>query len=135
LGEAFANEGGVSLVSRLKARADAATPGGTPLASLASLVGLGELLPVGADEAKLAGIVPPSGGIAAFQYQGPDGYPLRFSHLLTGLVQAVAFFRLDDGEQKWESHIIGAPDFVQDFEKLNNLDIVVARFPLAISGE
>jgi len=135
LGEAFPNEGGISLISQLTARANAATFGGTPLASLASLAGLGELLPVGADEAKLAGIVPPSGGIAAFQYQGPDGYPLRFSHLLTGLVQAVAFFRLDDGEQKWESHIIGAPDFVQDFEKLNNLDIVVARFPLAISGE
>jgi subtilisin family serine protease len=135
LGEAFPNEGGVSLVSRLKARANAATLGGTPLASLASLAGFGELLPVGADEAQLVGTVPPLGGVAAFQYQGPDGYPLRFSHLLTGPVYAAAFFRLDDGEQQWEAHIIGAPDFVQDFERLNNLDIVVARFPLVLGGE
>ena len=55
------------------------------------------------------------GGIAALQYRGPDGYPLRFSHLLTGLVQAEAFFRFDSDGQAWEAHIIGAPDFVQDF--------------------
>ena len=83
----------------------------------------------------MLGFVPPLGGIAAFQYHGPDGYPLRFSHLLTGLVQADAFFRFDSANQRWAAHIVGAPEFVQDFARLNNLDIVIARFPLLSAGE
>ena len=134
LGEAFADEGGTQLVSRLEARAATSLPGGTPTASLSSLTGLGELLPVGADEAQLLGLVPPLGGIAALQYRGPDGYPLRFSHLLTGLVQAEAFFRFDSANQQWDANIIGAPEFVQDFGRLNDLDIVIARFALVIGG-
>jgi len=63
---------------------------GMPSTTLSSLIGLEELLPVGADGAWLMGLVPPLGGVAAFQYRAPDGYPLRFSHLLTGLVQAGA---------------------------------------------
>ena len=102
--------------------------GGTPSATLSSLIGLEELLPVGADGAWLMGLVPPLGGVAAFQYRAPDGYPLRFSHLLTGLVQAGACFRFDDGQQQWEAHIAAAPKFVQDFGKLDDLDIVIARF-------
>ncbi len=131
LGEAFADEGGTELVLRMRSRAATPIGGGTPTAALSSLIGLGELLPVGGDEASLAGLVPPGGGIAALQYRGPDGYPLRFSHLLTGLVQAEAFFRFDSDGQAWEAHIIGAPDFVQDFGRLNDLDIVIARFAAA----
>jgi subtilisin family serine protease len=134
LGEAFENEGGAQLVFRMRSRAVTPVGGGTPTASLSSLIGLGELLPVGGDEARLVGLVPPGGGIVAFQYRGPDGYPLRFSHLLTGLVQADAFFRFDSDGQAWEANIIDAPDFVQDFGRLNNLDIVIARFP-AVGGE
>ena len=135
LGEAFPNDGAVALMSRMRTRAVASTSGGTPTASLSSLVGLGELLPVGADEARLLGLVPPLGGVAAFQYRGPDGYPLRFSHLLTGLVQADAFFRYDDAQERWQVHVVGAPSFVQDFRRLNDEDIVIAKFPTVIGGE
>ena len=106
-------------------------PAGAPerLANLGSLTGLGLLLPVGAEEAGLMGELPPSEGLALLVYSGPDGYPLRFAHLLTGGRDAAAFFRFDAEAQAWERHIFGAPVRVNQFETLSNGTVYVVRFP------
>lgn len=129
LSEAFPTLTADRLIAELRARGDLVTASATRAGNLGSLVGLGELLPVGADEARFAGPIPEQGGIAILQYRGPDGYPLRFTHLLTGLIEADAYYRLDADAQRWDTFIRGAPDFVQDFDRINDNDIVVALFP------
>ena len=129
LGEAFPTLSANQLIAELRARGNVIASSPTRAASLGPLVGLGELLPVGGDEAAFVGQVPSSGGIALLQYRGPDGYPLRFSHLLAGLIEANAYFRLDIEAQRWDTFIRGAPDFVQDFERLDDGDLVVGLFP------
>ena len=84
---------------------------------------------MGGDEAELLGEIPETRGVVLLQYRGPDGYPLRFAHLLTGLREADAYFRLDVEAQRWDTFIRGAPDFVQDFERFNDGDLVIGLFP------
>ena len=129
LSEAMPRLTASQLIAELRARSDFVEPGSPRSASLGSLVGLGELLPVGGDEAALVGGIPSAGGISILQYRGPDGYPLRFAHLLTDLVEAEAFFRLDTEAQRWDTFIRGAPDFVQDFARMNDDDLVIGLFP------
>ena len=105
-------------------------PGGTTGArvlGLGSLAGLGSLLPVGADEAFVVGQLPATAGFALLSYQGPDGYPLRFSHLLIGGRDAVAAFRFDAALQRFRVYIAGAPPFVSDLTRLRNGDIVIVE--------
>lgn len=129
LGEAFPNFDGARLTTELRARGSLVSGTSARAANLGSLTGLGDLLPVGGDEARFDGQVPPQGGVALLIYRGPDGYPVRFSHLLTDLTEAKALFRLDVEEQRWDTFIRGAPDFVQDFARFNDGDGVVGLFP------
>lgn len=129
LGEAFPELSAPRLIAELRVRGSLVSGTSARAAHLGSLVGLGELLPVGGDEARFDGTVPSEGGIALLIYRGPDGYPVRFSHLLTDLVEAKAFFRLDVEAQRWDTFIRGAPEFVQDFSRFNGGDGVVALFP------
>ena len=131
LSEAFPTLSANQLIAELRARGEAIAASTTRAASLGSLVGLGELLPVGGDEAEFVGEIPTTGGSALLRYRGPDGYPLRFSHLLTGLLEADAYFRLDVEAQRWNTFIRGAPDFVQDLERLDDGDLVIGLFPAA----
>ena len=131
LSEAFPTLSANQLIAELRARGEVIAASTTRAASLGSLVGLGELLPVGGDEAEFVGEIPTTGGIALLRYRGPDGYPLRFSHLLTGLLEADAYFRLDVEAQRWNTFIRGAPDFVQDLERLDDGDLVIGLFPAA----
>lgn len=128
LGEAFPSLDSKGLITELRKRTQSVAGSSRGSATLGTLVRLGELLPVGADEAQLAGELPPRGGLAVLRYGGPDGYPLRFAHLLTGLVDAEAFYRLDASTQRWEVYIRGAPAFVQDFDRFDDGDLVVALF-------
>jgi len=130
LGEAFPGSSAAQLIAELRTRGEAIASSSTRAGNLGALTGLGSLLPVGGDEAAFLGQLPESGGIALLQYRGPDGYPLRFAHLLTDLVEANAYFRLDVEAQRWDTFIRGAPDFVQDFERFNDDDLVIGLFPV-----
>jgi len=129
--QAFPKADAAEVRSQLMSRAvDLPSEDGGPgdaLATLGSLAGLGLLLPVGADEARLDGALPPSEGLALLAYGGPDGYPLRFAHLLTGEREPVAWFRLEVGEQRWERYIVGGPAFVSTFQTVEDGDVLVAR--------
>lgn len=106
------------------------SPDGSPpvrLANAGSLAGLGLLLPAGADEALMTGELPPGEGLASFAYTGPDGYPLRFGHLLTGERKPVAWFRFAVAEQRWDGYVVGAPAFVSSFEVVADGDVLFAR--------
>jgi hypothetical protein len=128
LAEARPDVSASRLIAELRSRGDIVARSPTRRANMGSLVGLGELLPVGGDEAEFAGAIPVDGGVAILEYRGPDGYPLRFDHLLTGLREAKAYYRLDVDAQRWDTFIRGAPAFVQDFDRLNGDDVVVALF-------
>jgi subtilisin family serine protease len=140
LQEAFPDDTAEALRSRLFQRSTFAqpVPGGTPgvrVANVGSLSGLGLLLPVGGEEGVLLGELPPGGGLALVAYEGPDGYPLRFGHLLTGGQDVDAAFRLDVAAQRFRSWIRGAPAFVNDFERLRNGDIVILRLSPLVMPE
>lgn len=100
---------------------------GDGVVQLGSLTGLGLLLPVGADEARLTGDFPSGEGLALLSYAGPDGYPLRFAHLLTAGREPTGWFRFDVDVQGWEFYIVGAPAWVNDFETVNDGDILMVR--------
>ena len=101
---------------------------GGGLAYLGSLSGLGALLPVGAEEARIRGVLPPSAGLAILVYSGPDGYPLRFAHLLTEGREPLAWFRFDVAGQRWDRYIVGAPAAVNSFASVQNGGVLMARF-------
>ena len=134
LKEARPGLAGAELAAELLARSldlDGGTstdPSERRLLQLGSLFGLGVLLPIGAEEAAFAGIVPTGGGLGILRYQGPDGFPVRFAHLLTGGVEAVGFFRFDTSTLTWQRHILGAPNFVNTFSVFRDGDLLVARF-------
>ena len=129
-----------AIVAALRARAvalpgEAGGGGGeVGLVQLGALAGLGSLLPAGADGAEIVGSRPPAGGLALVVYRGPDRYPLRFAHLLTGEPPPIAFFRfvgLDEsggGDLRWDRHLVGAPAFVNTFDRLNDGDVLVLRY-------
>ncbi|MDP6607074.1 MAG: S8 family serine peptidase [Dehalococcoidia bacterium] len=97
-------------------------------ASLGSLAGLGLLLPVAADEAKMSGELPPGAGLAALAYSGPDGYPLRFAHLLTPGREPRAWFHFVIEGQRWVSFIPGAPAAFNDLESIVDGSVVFGWF-------
>ncbi len=137
LREAYPGVTGAGIESRLTERAVPADPvaDGTPgvgVVAMGSLAGLGPLLPAGADEAFFVGQLPPVAGLALLSYQGPDGYPLRFAHLLLGGRDADAAFRFDGSVQRFRVYIAGAPEFVSDFTRLRNGDIVIVQ--LGVGG-
>ena len=108
---------------------------GHGLANLGALTGLGPLLPVGAEEATLRGALPPAGGLALLVYSGPDGYPLRFAHLLTPGRQPVSWYRFDETEQRWQVFIVGAPAAVNSFERAREGEVLAVRFAAPRSAE
>lgn len=130
--EALPRASGATVTAELRGRgvtladADDGSPD-APLANLGSLTGLGLLLPVGAEEGRLLGVVPQQGGIALLQYTGPDGYPARFTHLLTSGVEPVAVFRFDAQDARWLVYIPGAPAFVNSFETFEDGELLVLR--------
>ena len=131
---ASADEIRAQLVSRALALpsgggADGDAAGNTGgLAYLGSLSGLGRLLPVGAEEARIRGALPSSAGLAILTYTGPDGYPLRFAHLLTEGREPLAWFRFDVAGQRWDRYIVSAPAAVNNFASVDNGGVLMARF-------
>ena len=109
---------------------DGPTAEGAPelLANLGSLIGLGATLPADAAAARLVGGFPPGEGLALVVYRGPDGYALRFIHLLTEGRSPAAIFRLNVAEQRWERHIFGAPSRINQFGALLSDEVYVIRF-------
>jgi subtilisin family serine protease len=130
LKEAFPGASSEELVERLHERS---TPVESPsgarpdlrVAGLGSLAGTGPVLPAGAEGAFVVGQIPEAGGFALISYQGPDGYPLRFSHLLLEGRDITAAFRYDATAQRFRVYLNGAPGFASDFTHLRNGDIVI----------
>jgi len=136
--EALPTASATQIRQQLLLRADVSSDRGSEmltvqLANAGSLAGLGLLLPAGADEARVIGALPSAGGIASVVYVGPDGYPLRFAHLLTGQLEPTTWFRFDVDEQRWDVYVVGAPTFVNSFEVARNGDVLFAQLaaPLA----
>ena len=69
-----------------------------------------------------------------FAYRGPDGYPLRFLHLLLADPQSLVVFRYDPDEERWLVHVSGAPAIVNNLEDFNDGDELWLRFA-APNGE
>ena len=132
--EALPEADAADVVATLRARAlpvsEPGPAGGDPagLVQLGSLSGLGPVLPTGADGAVLFGATPELGGLGAFAYRGPDAYPLRFAHLLLDHLLPVAYFRYDQAAERWDRHIVGAPQRVNSFDRLDDGDAIVVRF-------
>ena len=124
----------VAAALRERARQRGATPPdlepGPAIVQLGALDGLGPLLPPGGREATLSGERDPEGGYTAFSYDGPDGYPLRFLHLLLDDPQPLAIWRYNADEERWMLHIAGAPDWVNDLESFAGGDELWMRFPV-----
>ncbi len=140
LREAFPRADAEGIRAQLASRArelpsDGAAGSGDGLAYLGSLAGLGLLLPVGAEEARMRGALPPSAGLVILIYTGPDGYPLRFAHLLTEDREPLAWFRFDVAGQRWDRYIVGAPAAVSSFEILENGGVLMARFAAPADSE
>lgn len=131
--ELSAEEVAAALRERARPR-EAAPPDAEPgpaIVQLGALDGLGPLLPPGGREATLSGERDPQGGYTAFSYDGPDGYPLRFLHLLLDDPQPLAIWRYNAAEGQWMLHIAGAPDWVNDLERFDGGDELWMRFPVA----
>ncbi len=125
----------VAAALRERARQRGATPPdlerGPAIVQLGALDGLGPLLPPGGREATLSGERDPEGGYTAFSFSGPDGYPLRFLHLLLDDPQPLAIWRYNANEERWMLHVAGAPDWVNDLESFDGGDELWMRFPVA----
>ena len=131
--ELSAEEVAAALRERARPRG-AAPPDAEPgpaIVQLGALDGRGPLLPPGGREATLSGERNPEGGYTAFSYDGPDGYPLRFLHLLLDDPQPLAIWRYNAAEAQWMLHIAGAPDWVNDLERFDGGDELWMRFPVA----
>ena len=124
--------------SRPLAPADPAAPPATDpplrLVQPGSLEGLGPLLPPGGREATLTGERDPGGGFTAFAYSGPDGYPVRFLHLLLADPQPRVIYRYDADEDRWLLYIPGAPAFVNDLDAFDDGDELWLHFAAADEG-
>lgn len=132
LAEAFPAATREGLTNQLTARSIALPPatGQTPdvrRAFLGTTAGLGPVLPEGADRARILGL-PQEAGIAVAFYQGPDGYPLQFLHLLANGRAATSVFRVLLPERTLQRYIPGAPDFVNEFDALESGDLLFLRF-------
>ncbi|MCK9486705.1 MAG: S8 family serine peptidase [Dehalococcoidia bacterium] len=104
-------------------------PGGSGArrVDLGLLSGLGPLLPQRSESAQLLGDIPAS-GLALLQYDGPDGYPVRFIHRLTGYQTVTGVYTLDLARQTWRAYIPGAPDFVnRDLVRVDDGTVLVVR--------
>jgi hypothetical protein len=134
LREAFPRASADEIRTQLAIRALSLAPEGGAdrdgggLAYLGSLAGLGLLLPAGAEEALIRGTLPLSAGLAILSYTGPDGYPLRFGHLLTDGRVPLSWFRFDVSQQRWDRYIVGAPAAVNSFDSVDNGGVLMARF-------
>ena len=132
LAEAFPSADAARLATLLQTRAlgVVSTPGGSGArhVHLGSLFGVGPLLPAGAEDAALLGTLPSSAGVAFVVYEGPGGYPARFTHLLADLRPVRAVWRQDPGSGDWESFVPGAPTFVNRFDRFDDGDPIVVVF-------
>ena len=132
LQEALPGLSRVGLTSQLLARSISLPPaaGQTPGVRrlfLGSTAGLRPFLPTDAARSRILGL-PRDAGVAVGFYQGPDGYPLRFIHLLAGGREATSIFRVRIPERTLERYIPGAPDFVNEFDQLKGGDLLFLRF-------
>lgn len=132
LAEAFPNADPARLTTLLQTRAlgVVSTPGGSGArrVHLGSLFGIGPLLPEDTEDAVLLGSLPSSAGVAFVVYEGPNGYPARFTHLLADLRPMRAVWRQDPVTGGWESFVPGAPTFVNRFDRFNSGDPIVVVF-------
>ncbi|MEX1022071.1 MAG: S8 family serine peptidase [Dehalococcoidia bacterium] len=110
----------------------APVPGGSGAmrVDLGSLAGLGPVLPAGGLDARFLGDIPDGGGLALVQYDGPDGYPARFTHLLLDYRAPLAVYSLDIASQEWSAYVTGAPAFVNAaFNRYDDGQLLVLRLP------
>ncbi|MDA1240689.1 MAG: S8 family serine peptidase [Chloroflexi bacterium] len=93
---------------------------------LGTLVGLGPLLPVGAEGARILGAAAAADvPLALVIYNGPDGYPARFLHLAAGRpVQAVWAFKLSGVE----SYARGRPAWANSLTLVDSGQVLMLRF-------
>ena len=123
------------LAADLRARARPLTAGEedvtdatTAIVQLGGLEGLGPLLPPGGREAALRGERDTESRFSFFTYDGPDGYPLRFLHLLLEGPRPLAIFHYDADGERWLIHINGAPDWVNSLDGFDDGDEIWMRF-------
>ncbi len=131
LQEAYPSADAQRLFALVQARAVGLPPvpdgSGARRLDLGSLFGLGLLLPEGAADAQLLGEIPEN-GLTLVQYDGPNGYPTRFIHRLTGYQPVAAVYALNVAAQQWRVFIPGAPDFVnRDLLRLDDNVVLVLR--------
>ncbi|MDA0301927.1 MAG: S8 family serine peptidase [Chloroflexi bacterium] len=132
LAEAFPAADAQRLTTLLQTRAlgVVSTPGGSGARSVhvGSLFGVGPLLPAGASSAALLGAIPGGPGVAFVVYDGPDGYPARFIHLIADMRTVRSVWRIHPTTGEWESFVPGAPTWVNRFDRFNNRDPIVVVF-------
>lgn len=89
---------------------------------LASLDGIGPLLPRGAEDASLAGTILPGVRVAEVAYHGAAGYPLRFLYRLTGGRDIAGAWMLDRSSGRWRGYVAGAPASIDEFDRVSEGD-------------
>lgn len=113
LKEAFPASDSSRLESLLQTRAvgvsSTADGSGARRLDMGSLFGVGPLIPEG--EARLIGAIPES-GIAFVEYDGPDGFPSRFTHTLVDFRAIRTIFSVDPDTARWTAFSPGRPSWV-----------------------
>jgi subtilisin family serine protease len=128
--EAFPGADAARLTTLLQTRAVGVPPvadgSGARRLHPGSLLGVGPLLPQGAEEARITGNLPSGAGVALAVYQGPDAYPARFTHLLVDLRPVRSIWRFDSSASRWQGYVADAPSWVNvHFNTLNNNESLV----------
>jgi len=123
LQEAFPDADSNRLASLLQTRAAGVTPtpegSGARRLDMGSLFGVGPLVPPGGENATLQGSVPES-GVALVEYNGPDGYPARFTHLLVDFRAIRTVFAFDEGDERWRAYSTGVPSWVNSLTEFDD---------------
>jgi subtilisin family serine protease len=133
--EAFPQAGTRDLMAQLRERAlrlpAPAVEGeaGAGALQLGTLMGIGPLLPPEATTATFTDVSPPNAPIAVFRYRGPQAFPARFTHLLTGGRTPLAVYRFDLVRLRFDTFVPRAPSLVNTFDVFTNGDLVFVAFP------
>ncbi len=121
LKEAFPSADADRLASLLQTRAVGVTAtadsSGARRLDMGSLFGVGPLRPAGSEDARVIGNVPEA-GIALVEYDGPDGYPARFVHMLVDF-RAIRTIFAYDGE-RWRAYSTMVPSWVNSLSQLDD---------------
>lgn len=92
---------------------------------LSSTAGIGPLLPAGAERARLDGAIAEGAGMAAVVYHGPDGYPLRFLHRLTGGREIGGAWVFDRARNRWQGFVMDVANEGVPLDRVTDGDPIV----------